>query len=65
MHNEFRESFFTRHRRGVLLASPVLAVAGLVLLYNVTIPQPTVSGGGVGPTAGDVPTLLVGALPVT
>jgi hypothetical protein len=62
MRDDYRESTFTRHRRGILLAGPFVGVAALVGLYDATKPRPTT---GIVAQAGDLPTLSVGALPVT
>ena len=57
------ESFFVRHRRGLVIAAWVAGVVGTVVLYNSTGAKPTVPAGST--VVADAPTLQVGALPVT
>jgi hypothetical protein len=65
MDNEYRESFFARNRRAVFMVAAVLGVALTVVLYYATAPKPTSTSGAIAQGATDLPTLQVGALPVT
>jgi len=63
--DDSRESFRTRHRRSIALALWLGGLVAIVVLYNVTMPKPTVPQTAGGGSTADLPTIQVGALPVT
>jgi len=63
--DETREPFRTRHRRSIALALWLGGLVAIAVLYNVTMPKPTVAGSGASGAVADLPTIQVGALPVT
>lgn len=62
---EGRESFATRYRRTIALTLWLGSVAGIIALYYATIPKPVYSTAEAAAAVEALPTMQVGALPVT
>lgn len=62
---EGREPFRTRYRRSIGLFVWIASVAAIVALYYATIPRSKYATAAVTAAGDRIPTIQVGALPVT
>ena len=65
MTSESRRPFYVRYRRRLLFGSWFAGVGLTVVAYNATKPRPARLGNDDASGGTDVPTIQVGALPVT